>query len=79
MVIDGKLYRIGQDCYPRYGSQVRAFEITAIGPADYEERMVETPLAKASGQGWNADAMHHVDAHRIGPDKWIAVVDALGR
>jgi hypothetical protein len=29
--------------------------------------------------GWNAEAMHHVDAHRIGGNQWIAAVDALGR
>jgi hypothetical protein len=41
--------------------------------------MIETPLVKATGTGWNADAMHHVDAHQIGKDKWIAIVDALGK
>jgi hypothetical protein len=78
LVIDGTLYRLGQDCVPTYGYQVHAFEITALDSTTYTEKMVETPLVKASGQGWNAQAMHHVDAHRIGKDKWIAVVDALG-
>jgi hypothetical protein len=29
--------------------------------------------------GWNADAMHYVDAQMSGKGRWLAVVDALGR
>ncbi len=78
-VIDGTLYRLGQDCYPTYGNQVHAFQITDISPTTYAEKMIETPLVKASSQGWNARAMHHVDAHETGRNKWLAAVDALGR
>ncbi len=78
-VLDGKLYRLGQDCYPTYGSQVHAFQITDISSSTYVETMIETPLVKASSKGWNAEAMHHIDAHQIGKDKWIAAVDALGK
>jgi hypothetical protein len=77
-VIDGTLYRLGQDCYPTYGKQVHAFEITDLSPTRYAEKMIDTPLVKASSQGWNASAMHHVDALQIGKDKWLAAVDALG-
>lgn len=78
-LLDGKLYRLGQDCYPTYGYQVRAFQITDISPKTYAEQMVETPLVKATSQGWNGQAMHHIDAHQIGKDRWIAAVDALGQ
>ena len=78
-VIDGKLYRLGQDCYPRYGYQVRAFQITDISPTTYSETMIDTPLVKASSKGWNAEAMHHVDAQQTGKNRWIAIVDALGK
>ena len=78
-VFEGKLYRLGQDCYPTYGYQVRAFEITEISPTAYSEKMIETPLVKATSKGWNAEAMHHVDAHEIGAKRWIAIVDALGK
>ena len=78
-VLDGKLYRLGQDCYPRYGYQVRAFEITDISPTTYSEKMIDTPLVKATAKGWNADAMHHVDAQQTGKNRWIAIVDALGK
>jgi hypothetical protein len=39
---------------------------------------VETPVVEASGKGWNADGMHHVDAQQTHTGQWIAVVDALG-
>ena len=78
LIIDGYLYRLGQDCDPTYGNQVFAFQITEISTTAYKEKMIETPLVKASSKGWNADAMHHVDAHQIGENKWIAAIDALG-
>jgi hypothetical protein len=78
-VIDGTLYRLGQDCDPTYGNQVHAFQITDISPTTYAEKMIDTPVVKASSRGWNAEAMHHVDAHQIGKHNWIAAVDALGR
>jgi hypothetical protein len=78
-VIDGKLYRLGQDCYPRYGYQVRAFQVTDISPTTYSETMIDTPLVKATSKGWNAEAMHHVDAQQTGKNRWIAIVDALGK
>ena len=78
LVIDGSLYRLGQDCDPTYGNQVFAFQITEISTTAYKEKMIDVPLVKASSEGWNADAMHHVDAHRLGRDRWIAAVDALG-
>ena len=79
LVIDGILYRLGQDCYPTYGNQVHAFQITDISTKTYAEKMIETPLVKSSSKGWNAEAMHLVDAHQIVKNKWIAVVDALGK
>lgn len=77
-VLDGALYRVAQDCQPTYGLQVFASRITALSPTAYSETKVEAPLVKASGQGWNRKAMHHVEAHQIGAGKWIAAVDALG-
>ncbi len=77
-VFGDSLYRLGQDCYPTYGRAVHAFQITDISPTSYAEKMVEAPIVEASGQGWNSDGMHHVDAHQTGEGQWIAVVDALG-
>lgn len=77
-VLAGKLYRLGMDCLPVYGYQVHAFEVTDITTSTYAEKMIDTPVVKASGKGWNAEAMHTVDAHQIGQNQWIAAVDALG-
>jgi hypothetical protein len=55
-VIDGSLYRLGQDCYPTYGNLVRAFQITDISTKTYSEKMIDTPLVKSSSKGWNAEA-----------------------
>ena len=79
IVIGKTLYRLAQDCYPTYGNQVWAFEVTDISPKTYAEKRVETPVVKMTSQGWNGEAVHHVDAHEIGKGNWIAVVDALGR
>ena len=79
LVIDGILYRLGQDCYPAYGNQVHAFQITELSTKTYAEKMIDTPLVKSSSEGWNSEAMHHVDAHQTALNKWIAVVDALGK
>lgn len=77
--IGDALYRLGQDCVPTYGYQVHAFQITDLSRTTYAEKKIETPLVKATAHGWNAKAMHHVDAHRTGENQWLAVVDALGR
>lgn len=77
-VKDGVLYRVAQDCLPTYGLQVFASKVTSLSPTTYAETKVETPLVKASGQGWNRKAMHHVEAHETGTNRWLAAVDALG-
>ena len=75
---DGRLYRFAQDCGPRYGSGVRAFEITRLTPDDYAEReCAESPILGPTGAGWNGKGMHHVDAWPVGPDQWIAIVDGI--
>mgnify|MGYP002778667175 CR=1 FL=1 len=76
IVLDGKVVRYTQDDKPVYGTQVRAFEITELTPTTYAEKEVqENPILKASGVGWNAKRMHHIDPHQINQDKWIACVD----
>ncbi len=68
--------RYAQDCYPHYGTRLRAFEITDLTTTRYHEREVqESPVLSPSGAGWNACGMHHIDPHRIADGKWIASVD----
>jgi len=76
VIFDDRIIRYAQDCVPIYGNAVRAFEITTLTTTSYEEKEVpESPILEASGKGWNADGMHHIDPHRIAKDKWIACVD----
>jgi len=76
---EGRFYRYTQDGDPTYGNQVRAFEITTLTKEDYEERPVESnPIIAATGRGWNAEQMHHIDPHYVEGVGWIAIVDGCG-
>jgi hypothetical protein len=71
-----QIARYAQDCSVSYGSQVHAFKITKLTTKNYaEEQLRSEPILAPSGSGWNADGMHHVDAHRVSDDRWIACVD----
>lgn len=76
IVVDGRPVRFAQDCLPRYGSRLRAFEILRLDAEGYEEReRPESPVLEGSGRGWNANGMHHLDPHRLEDGTWIAAVD----
>jgi hypothetical protein len=77
-VVDGALYRLGQDCYPTYGLRVFAYRVTQLSTTQYSEEKVDQQVVGASSQGWNSDCMHHVDAHQARTGGWIAAVDACG-
>lgn len=72
---EGKIFRLGQDCQPAYGTAVRAFEVVELTRAQYAERRIDPPLLGPSGHGWNADGMHQLDAHQLEDGSWIAAVD----
>jgi hypothetical protein len=73
---DGSFIRFAQDCYLRYGLQVRAFRITALTAASYEEEPARpAPILVPGERGWNAHGMHHVDPHRRPGGGWFAAVD----
>lgn len=75
---DKGLIRFAQDCVTRYGNSVRAFEILELTPTRYvEKEHPESPILKASGRGWNALGMHHIDAHYLSQGGWLACVDGL--
>jgi hypothetical protein len=70
--------RFAQDCGPRYGNGVRAFEITELTIDRFAEReCAESPILGASGAGWNGKGMHHVDAWQMTDEQWIAAVDGI--
>lgn len=74
--VNDRLIRFAQNCVPQYGSSVRAFAIRELTPESYSEVEVEgSPILQASGSGWNASGMHHIDAHQMPDGKWLACVD----
>lgn len=78
--VDDRLIRFAQDCYPKYGTQVRGFEITELGTMGYAEReLPESPVITPSGKGWNAQGMHHIDLHSLEGGRWLACVDGWVR
>jgi hypothetical protein len=74
---EGRLLRFTQDCEPRYGLRVRAFEITELTTAEYAERPAtfEPVLREQPGGKWNSSGMHHLDAHRLPDGSCLACVD----
>jgi hypothetical protein len=76
LALNNSIIRYAQDCYPLYGTQVRAFESIELTPTSYSEREVSESLGlAASGAGWNESGMHHIDPHLIDDGRWIACVD----
>lgn len=80
IVYEDRLYRYTMDVAPPFGThQVMAYEITDITSTNYSEKLVqEDPIIKASGSGWNGQAMHQIDPVQVNPDRWIASVDGFG-
>ena len=73
------LIRFAQDCVPSYGTGVRAFEINELTRETFVEREhSDSPVLSPAGAGWNAMGMHHVDAHQLDQNNWIACVDGRG-
>jgi hypothetical protein len=73
---NNKLFRFAQDCLLRYGTLVRTFEIVELTPTTYAEIEIGYgPVLGATGKGWNASGMHHIDAHRRDDATWVACVD----
>ena len=78
LVLKDRIIRFTQDCLPRYGSQLRAFEISQLTASSYVEKEIQnSPILIASGDGWNALGMHHIDPHPLPDGRWIACVDGL--
>jgi hypothetical protein len=68
--------RYAQDCYPRYGTRVQAFEVSELTTTTYRERaIVDHPILTGSGHGWNQSGMHHIDPHPLQEGRWMAYTD----
>ena len=76
IVLDNCIVRYAQNCYPRYGTHIHAFEITELTPTTYRERAIgRQPVLAGSGRGWNQSGMHHIDPHPLNERHWVACVD----
>lgn len=77
VLVDGdRVIRYAQDCYPRYGSRVRAFVISGLTPTRYVEvEYRNSPILTATKQAWNGRGMHHIDPHLMPNGRWLACVD----
>jgi len=76
LVSGDRIIRYTQDCVPEYGTRVMAAEVIELTPTTYRDRELGPgPVLAGSGQGWNREGMHHIDAHPLGGDRWIACVD----
>ncbi len=74
--LENAVVRYAQDCYPTYGTGVRAFEIIELTTCSYREREIkENPVLTASGVGWNQYGMYHIDPHPRPDGHWLACVD----
>jgi hypothetical protein len=74
--VGDKLIRYTQDCRVVYGHQVRAFLIEKINVDEYLEKSTSNAtVVRADLEAWNETGMHHVDAHRISEQRWMACVD----
>lgn len=59
---DGSLLRFAQDGWPNYGSALRAFRVERLDTGGFEEvELPQSPILRASREGWNALAMHHLE------------------
>lgn len=80
LVLDDIVVRFTQDCYPIYGSWIRAFEISELTPTKYrEQEATGHPILGPSGEGWNKSGMHTIDPHQTQDGRWIACVDGVNR
>jgi hypothetical protein len=76
LAVGDHLVRYAQDCSEKYGTQVRAFEISEITDTVYRESPLSgSPVLGPSGEGWNSCGMHHVDPHQLSDGRWLACVD----
>jgi hypothetical protein len=79
VIHNGMPLRFAQVGRPSYGTAVRAFRITKLTTSSYrEEEVTAAPLFGPGAADWNANGMHHVDAHLLDDGTWIGAVDGRG-
>jgi len=77
--MDDRVIRFAQDCVPQYGTRVRGFEISELTRDRYVETELKLPVLSPGIDDWNRSGMHHIDAHQLSDDRWLACVDGANR
>lgn len=73
--LDGRTFRLAQDCTTAYRTAVVAREIIRLTPSAYVETAVAAPLLTAGAAGWRRNGMHHVDTHELPCGDWLVAAD----
>lgn len=79
LILNNSYIRVAQDCAERYGDSLRVFKILKLDKKSYlEKELVQSPLLKASGNGWNSIGMHHIsicELDNCDNKEYLAAVD----
>jgi hypothetical protein len=67
--------RYAQDCYPTYGTQVRAFLLDDLASGTHLEVELSQQVLTPDAALWTSSGMHHADPHCIRTSLWMACVD----
>ena len=74
---NGRIIRLVQKNDLSYGEKLRAFEVDVLTKTSYgEHEIAQSPILSKTGDGWNADGMHHFDPWWTG-DQWLCSVDGI--
>jgi hypothetical protein len=71
--IDGRLYRVAQNCKYRYGSNLSLIEITEISRTSYVERLAKQDIFFEK-LGWNNIGSHHLSLVKF-RNQYVLAVD----
>src|SRR5258708_20191374 len=64
--LNNRPVRFTQDCFPFYGTAIRAFEISVLTKSSYIEREPEfSPTLYAGEELWRRQGMHHINPHLV--------------
>ena len=70
--LNGKLYRLAQNCARTYGGNLTLMEIRAISRTEYEEGPVNEDIFNLD-QRWNSEGSHHASVARFHEQTVVAV------
>jgi hypothetical protein len=70
--LNGKLYRLAQNCAHTYGGNLTLMEIRTISPTEYEESPVREDIFDLD-QPWNSEGSHHASLATFNDQTVVAV------